>query len=333
MAVGRKRKHNKHLPLGVTLEHGAYYYRGRDRKRVRLGTALGESLAKWAAIIKPAPGSLRTMRDVFKRYRLEVLPKKAATTVRAQGYLFPMLEDVFGEMAPVDIRPMHAYEYLDTRGAQALTSANHEISLLSHCLTKCVQWGVIERNPLLDLSREEYRPKPRDRYVTDAEFSAVYELAPERIRIAMDLALLTGLRRGDILALTRHSVTDDGLLVRPSKSRNSTGKALIIEWSDDLRRVVARAQHLAPRVRAALLCNRSGKAYTGGGFAVNWQKLQLKALEVGAIEHRYTFHDLRAKSASDDSLQAASERLGHSSQAMTKRVYVRTPTKVRPLER
>ena len=143
--------------------------------------------------------------------------------------------------------------------------------------------------------------------------------------------LLTG--RGDILALTRDSVTEDGLLVRPSKSQNSTGKALLIEWSDDLRQVVARAQQLTPRLRAPLLCNRSGKAYTGGGFAVNWQKLQVKALELGAVERRYTFHDLRAKSASDDSLQAASERLGHSSQAMTKRVYVRTPTKVRPLER
>ena len=46
---------------------------------------------------------------------------------------------------------------------------------------------------------------------------------------------------------------------------------------------------------------------------------------------RFTFHDLRAKSASDDILQSASERLGHTSVETTKRVYFRKPMKVKPL--
>ena len=54
-----------------------------------------------------------------------------------------------------------------------------------------------------------------------------------------------------------------------------------------------------------------------------------KAVEKGVP--RFTFHDLRAKSASDDTLQAATERLGHTSEETTKRVYVRKPTKVKPL--
>ena len=53
-------------------------------------------------------------------------------------------------------------------------------------------------NPVRTLERT---PKgKRTRYVTDAEYDAVYTLANERMRIAMDLALLTGQRRGDLLA-------------------------------------------------------------------------------------------------------------------------------------
>jgi hypothetical protein len=86
MSVGRKKKHNRHLPRGVTHEHGAYYFRGPDRKRVRLGSALGESLAAWEALVQPEPGAIRTLHDAFERYKLEVVPRKAPKT--QQGYLY-----------------------------------------------------------------------------------------------------------------------------------------------------------------------------------------------------------------------------------------------------
>ena len=64
-----------------------------------------------------------------------------------------------------------------------------------------------------------------------------------------------------------------------------------------------------------------------------WQRLIKKAYaEKNAISSRFQFRDLRAKSATDDDVLAdASDRLGHSSQSLTKRVYIRKPTRVRPL--
>ena len=327
MPVGRKRRHNRHLPQGVTLEFGTYYFRGADRKRINLGKTLGDAMRSWADIVEPPPGSLQTMSGVFARYRVEVLPRKAAVTQQKQKFAFPRLEVAFGKMAPGDIRQRHAYAYLNERSGKTPGQALKEISILSHCLSMCVIWGVIDTNPLLKMRRGQYTLKPRDRYVTDAEYAAVYVMATERVQIAMDLALLTGLRRGDILALTRDSVTEEGLLVHTSK----TGKALLIELSDELRVVIERALRLTPRVRRPLLCTRSGKRYSADGFGANWRRLITKAVKEGKIESRFTFHDLRAKSASDDTLAVASERLGHTSQAVTKRVYVRKPVKVRPL--
>lgn len=55
-----------------------------------------------------------------------------------------------------------------------------------------------------------------------------------------------------------------------------------------------------------------------------------KTLKNGLTE-RFHFHDLRAKSASDDDPQTASNRLGHGSVSTTERYYRRAPEKVRPL--
>jgi integrase len=146
----------------------------------------------------------------------------------------------------------------------------------------------------------------------------------------MDLALLTGLRRGDLLSITRSQLKDDGIHVRTSK----TGRKLIIEWNDELRAVIAREKKRKPQVRRYLIATLGGKQYTGNGFQSIWQRAIKKAIENGTLEQRFTFNDLRSKSASDTAdVVEASERLGHSSIDLTRRVYRRKPAKVRPLMR
>jgi integrase len=343
MAVGRKRTHNKHLPRGVTHEHGAYFFRGPDRKRVRLGAALGESLAKWVSLVEPEPGSIRTMHDAFERYKLEVLPKRAAKTQRGQFYIFPKIDAVFGKTAPRSIRPRHGYELLD-RMSKTPTAALKAFNLVSAVLTQCVKWGVIDENPFWQVDKEGYIPASRDRCPTDDEFDAVYELANDRMQIAMDIAVLTGLRRAGVLALKLDSDTDAGLLaVNPGKKT----KALLFVWTPELRAVIDRAKRLEPRVRSALLCagrgKHAGKAYTDDGFSAIWQRLMNKAtkempvpgipgVNKAAIAQRFTFNDIRAKSATDTETEVeASARLGHTTLATTRRIYIRKPNKVRPL--
>ena len=56
-----------------------------------------------------------------------------------------------------------------------------------------------------------------------------------------------------------------------------------------------------------------------------------KALDGGVLKERFTEHDIRAKTATDDPL-GAQQRLGHKSRAMTDRYEkVRKVEKVRPL--
>jgi integrase len=59
-------------------------------------------------------------------------------------------------------------------------------------------------------------------------------VAPEKVRVAMDLALITGLRRGYLLSLTRSQLKNEGIHVQTSK----TGRKLIIECNDELREAI-----------------------------------------------------------------------------------------------
>ena len=56
------------------------------------------------------------------------------------------------------------------------------------------------------------------------------------------------------------------------------------------------------------------------------------AFPKGREAERFTFNDLRSKSASDTAeLAEASAHLGHTTMVVTKRHYIRKPAKVKPL--
>ena len=69
------------------------------------------------------------------------------------------------------------------------------------------------------------------------------------------------------------------------------------------------------------------------GFASVWRrKIDVAILDTdNLLTERFQFRDLRAKSASDDGLEAASARLGHTNTAITERIYRRKPARVSPL--
>ncbi len=336
--MGRKRKFDKHLPHRMYLRRGSYYFVYPDGKWFSLGTDYAKAMAKYGELTDPGRPCV-TLGEVIEKYQLRVLPHKAQSTQRCEAPQLTRLASVFGEMIPDEITTQHIYQYMDARATKHPIAARQEVTLLHHVFVKAIRWGAASTNPAHGI--EKPKSKPRTRYVTDGEFMAVWKLASPQLKVAMDLALLTGLRRGDLLSLTRDNLTEDGILVQTSK----TGKSLLIQYTPALEEVLASSKKLKPQVPGRyLLRNMQGKPYTSNGFSANWQRLMTKAVKSGierfsfhdirsksGIE-RFSFHDIRSKSASDsDSLQEASERLGHSSTSLTKRTYYRKALPVKPL--
>jgi len=102
--------------------------------------------------------------------------------------------------------------------------------------------------------------------IADTEFQSVRALALPMMRTAMDLALLTGLRQGELLPLEKRHLTDEGIDMLTA----NTHKRLIIEWNPELRGVIDRAFDISSRVRQFVICNREGKRYTSDGLRTIW---------------------------------------------------------------
>jgi integrase len=113
------------------------------------------------------------------------------------------------------------------------------------------------------------------------QVEALKAVAGERLCVAIDLAVSTGQRRGDLLALRREQLTDQGIVFKQSK----TGAGVLIEWSPDLRAIVERAKRLAPQIPGdSLLRTRRGRPYSAAGFSAIWQRAMAKHAKPGGSD-------------------------------------------------
>lgn len=329
--VGRRRTKDKHLPRGVYLSHGAYYFAQMvdGRKRwTRLGTEYSEALARLAALAAArAPGG--TFEALAARYEVEGLPRLSERHRRNRAADLKRLTATFGAMPVTAIKPWMVREYWTRAGETE--GARHEIRTLGAVLSFARLVGLVEgENPCSRLNLP--RSAPRKRYVTDEELQIVLSVAPPMMRAAAELAVIAGMDGATIRALERRHLTDRGIeFVRPKLAARDPAPQ-VIEWSPELRRIVRDVLAERPQVRQALICGRKGQPYTLDGFQAQWQRVMRKALKAGLPE-RFHFHDLRAKSASDAaSDQDASDRLGHADPGLTRRVYRRLPRVAKPLK-
>lgn len=244
-------------------------------------------------------------------------------------------------MALKDLEPHHVYTYFDRRKAKV--AARREIEVLSHAFTKAVEWGAMRAHPFKGQVRLK-GTRPRTRYVEDWEFAQALSLPSTRhagsvvmIQAYLRLKLLTGLQKGDLLRLTTANCRQDGIHVTPGKTKLSTGKRIIYEWTPDLRAAIEGVIAVRPAESEFLFCNKFGRALfdpskgTTKGFDHIWQGFIARVLKETEVTERFTEHDLRAKVGSDaENLERARQLLTHSDARMTEAVYRRKPERIQP---
>jgi integrase len=295
------------------------YYLDLAGRRIPLGTDLAAAIAAWHRLTQGEAGAA-TLAAVSARYRAEELPAKSRATQQAYGHHLDRLEEAFGHALLEEIEPKHLAEYYRLRSRKA--SAAIELDVFSALWAWAAARGYVSApNPrhVLRIAR----PKARTRYVTDAEYRRIWTAADEWTRDAMDLALLTGQRPGDVLSWRLQDLVDGHIEVLQGK----TGKRLRIAVVGELAQLVERIRARPRPISGGwLVQDRSGQRISVARLRRHFQDAAAAAA-VSGVQVR----DLRAKSASDsETLAAAQERLGHESASMTARVY-RRGQKVTPL--
>lgn len=307
------------------------------KQTFKLGNTEAEAYKTWASRIED-DGKNKTISEALDRYLLEVIPLKAPRTQKDNRKQAERLRTVFGHMSPLELKPQDIYVYYDKR--EGKVAARREIALLSHLMTKAVEWGYIDKHPFKGEVRLEGE-KPRTRYVSDKELVECLSLPNVRLKgsvLAVQayirLKLLTGLRRADLLRMRVSQCKNDGIHVKTSK----TGKFVIYSWTPELRHAVDCALSVRPvDISPHLFCTKRGQSYikedgSASGWDSMWQRFMKRILKETKVTERFTEHDLRAKCASDaETLEHARQLLAHADSNITQRVYRRAPERVRPL--
>lgn len=299
-------------------DHGAYYFVPKVAPKIHLGRDYGAAIRKYAELVQPTIGR-QNLGAVMDAYLREKVPSKKPRTQDDYTDAIGRLRQVFGAMWPEDLEPKHVYQYLRERGAK--TRANREIAVLSNVMQQAIEMGLIDANPCRQVRRNP--ESPREREVLDAEVAAFMGVTPGWLDAYIAIKSLTGLRQGDMLRLTLFAARDDGLYVETGKR----GKRLLFSWTASLSEAwaEAKAQRRKPSETRLFPISASG-------FKTAWNRA-MHAWQPDDAAARFAENDLRAKVAGqalDKGMDAAS-MLGHSTDAVTRRHYIRGTRKVLPL--
>ncbi len=281
-------------------------------KRIALVLHINATLDGWAK--KTIPGSLG---DIISRYRASPeFRQLAASTRKRYMTQITLLEENAADAPVADIDVTQLYAIRDSM-ADTPGAADKMLGMLSILLNFAIARGYRRDNPA------RYVKKLR----AGKSFEPWTEEAIERFRAganprmvwAVELALFTGQRRSDVLAMRWNHIAD-GLV---EVSQQKTGERLLIPIHPHLADVLA----AIPRTGMFIVHRTDGGPYTGGGFASIFQR-EKKRLGLGALQ----FHGLRHTAGQRLAEAGCSDReimaiLGHLTASMVNRYTRRAEQK------
>lgn len=193
---------------------------------------------------------------------------------------------------------------------------NRYLTTLSSLFHRAEDWGLLTHgNPLRRVKK--FRESPgRLRYLSPDEMARLLAVCEdEDLRVAVTVALGTGMRRGEIFGLRWRDVDLDNSIIHVIESKNDSRRE--IPMGQEVRAVLA-AKFSTKQTGELVFAHPDGKRY-GTRMRKAWDRACSKAGLTG-----FRFHDLRHTFASHlvmngASLSAVQDLLGHKSPIMTRR--------------
>lgn len=340
---GRRKNNPLGLQPRVYASHGAFYYVHRDGHWERLGTDVQKANER-AKLYNETQGLFGTMS-----YWLDMFIVDCEARVKAKDLSQRTLDDytqditllkIFFEppMLPTDIEPSHVQDYLEIGAKNGRpVRANREKACLSACLSWLIRTGKVDGlvvNPCLRASGiKRNSEKKRERYVSDEEYSEVFNRAPMQVQAMMKLTYRTLQRpESDIIYWTVANLPqkDGKRIIR--NIQNKTGKTVDIEISSDLESLIDKLVGEVPRIGRPLICTRRGEQYTYDGLssmlkrAISAANKEREKKGIAKIPS-FGFRDLKGKGATDMwkngvPIEQIQLLLGHEDKATTE-IYIK----------
>lgn len=215
---------------------------GLDRaKAFAAAKKLNALLSPSGDLVDRVVGAQESVSDAIVVFRRDDVPGRKWAAKTAEGYesILRRIEAGIGAepLGTLTVKTCAAF----IRNVTDSARARQQFRLVLGWVLACaVEEGWIDTNPAMQTRKFNYE-RQRDRLTVEA-YSAIWTLAPDWLRNAMDLSLLTLLRREDVVSLRFTDVREGNVWVVPEKTEDSTGVRLKIAVGDELAAVLARAR-------------------------------------------------------------------------------------------
>jgi integrase len=282
-----------------------WYFRRPGGKRIRLRGEYEspEWLADYEAALSgapaPVPSSVGTLRWLVERYKSSAL--FAGLALESQKFRAGILDRVVktgGDLKIHQITKTMIAEGRDRRAKTPFAAINY-VKVMNQLLTFAVKSGYLKDNPAASVDKPSPATTGHHTWTVDEvhRYQAKHPIGT-RARLAMDLLLYTGVRRGDVVLLGHQHIRDGVLMYRSSK----TSVEVVIPVLPELRASIDATK----TGDMALLVTARGESWQKESFG-NWFADQCRAAEVPgrahglrkagatiAAEHGATDHQLMA---------------------------------------
>lgn len=248
-------------------------------------------------------------------------------------YVRATLKPFFGDRRLDHITPLTVEEFDQKRLKDGLkkSSINREVGLLKSMLSMAVRWQLVERNSARDAKLFKLDEPPSDRVLSPEEETKLLTACDGKelrhrapwLRTVIQIALYTGLRRGEILRLRWADVDFECGVVIVRQSKTAAGQGRHVNINSQLReallasKVGAKSEWIFPSP------DRFQEKAESERHLADVKKAFHRAVKLADIAH-ITFHQLRHTfctrlANAGVPLPVIQDLAGHASIVMTRR--------------
>ena len=119
---------------------------------------------------------------------------------------------------------------------RAEASVNYEMAVFAHILTKAVEWEMLETSPFKKGKRLMFKiDNGRIRYLSKPEIEALMQACDDlkihspHLRATVEMALLTGMRRGEVLGLRWEDIKGDFIYLKGDQTKSAKARQIPVK--------------------------------------------------------------------------------------------------------
>ena len=218
-----------------------------------------------------------SLRDLINKYLKEITPLKKGKD-REQQRLSRLLKEDLVNHKVYKLNTKDFIEFKNIRIKDGNRTCRYDLALLHHIYNTAIkQWCYpITHNPLSNIQKPKCNP-PRERRLNDNELKYIlnHNFKNKNMNNIIELAIETGMRKSEILSITKEDIKDNYILLSDTKN-GSTRK---IPLTTKVKEIINKS-----KLPFSISCN---------AVRLNWSRMIKKA---GIVDLH--FHDLRHEAIS-----------------------------------